>query len=76
MIEKGKGPIVGKLCFIQLIEADLQLLIRILVNNRNKFKIEADQQIVKSNYDSRPDYLIEDIILEKQLVLDNSKVIR
>ena len=76
MIEKGKRLIVGKLCIIQLIEADLQLLIRILVNNRNKFKIEIDQQIVKSNYGSRLDYSIEDAILEKQLVFDNSIVIR
>jgi len=38
-IEKGKGPVLGKLRTIQLIEADLQLVMRILVNNRNKNKI-------------------------------------
>ena len=42
MIKKGNGPIVGKLRMIQLIEANLQLLMQILVNNRNKHKIKVD----------------------------------
>ena len=75
MIEKGKGPIVGKLRTIQLIEVDLQLLMRILVNNRNKFKIEIYHRIVKSNYGSRLDYSIDDTILDKRLVFDNSIII-
>jgi len=29
MLDKGKGPIAGKLRTIQLIEADLQLIMRI-----------------------------------------------
>ena len=33
MIKKGKGSVIGKLRTIQLIEADLQLLMKILVNN-------------------------------------------
>ena len=48
---------------------------RILVNIRNKFKIETDYWIVKSNYRSRLDYSINDIILEKRLVFDNSMII-
>ena len=75
MIKKGKGLIVGKLQTIQLIEADLQLLMRILVNNRNKFKIETDYRIVKSNYRSRLNYSIDNAILEKRLVFNNSMII-
>ena len=74
MIAKGKGPVLGKLRTIQLIEADLQLLMRIFVNTRNKGSIEADEIILKSNYGSRPGYSIEDAILEKRLVFDKSLV--
>ena len=36
MIEKGKGPRLGKLQTIQLIEADMQLLIRVFMSLRNQ----------------------------------------
>ena len=65
IIEKGKGLVLGKLRTIQLIEADLQLVMRILVNNRNKHRIERDSRISKSNYGSMPRYSIDDAILEK-----------
>ena len=71
MIEKGKGPVLGKLRTIQLIEADLQLLMRIFVNDRNKGSIETDERISKSDCGSRPGYSIQDAILEKRLVFDN-----
>ena len=57
---------------MQLIEADLQLLIRILINNRNKLNIEYDERILKSNYRSRMNYSIENVILEKRLWYNNS----
>ena len=72
MLEKGKGPIVDKLKAIQLIEIDLQLLMRILINTRNKSSIELDLRISKSNYSLRANYLIENAILEKRLWYDNS----
>ena len=40
MIEKGKGAKLGKLRIIQLIEADLQIIIRLSMKNRNIEKIE------------------------------------
>ena len=49
MLEKGKGLVLSKLHIIQLIEADLQLIIRIYTNMRNKYKIK-DYQISKSNF--------------------------
>ena len=52
MLEKGKSPVVDKLCTMQLIEVDLQLLIRILVNSRNKLNIEFNERISKSSYRS------------------------
>ena len=68
-LEKGNGSIIEKLQTIQLIEADLQILMRILMNQRNKHKIEKDPRVAKYNYRSRPQYLIEDIILEKKISL-------
>ena len=76
IIEKGKGPVLGKLRTIQLIEADLQLVMKILVNNRNKHNIESDIRIAKSNYGSRPRYSIDNAILEKCLIYDNSLLSR
>ena len=35
-IKKGKGPIIGKLRNIQLIKADLQLLIRIYMGSKSE----------------------------------------
>jgi len=72
MIEKGKGPILGKFYTIQLIEADLQLLIRIFMSNRNQGTIEKDKIISKCNYSSRKNYNIETAILEKRLIFNNS----
>ena len=71
-LKKGKGPVVENLHIIQLIEADLQLLIKILVNKRNRFKIEEDIIVSKVNYRSKLYYSIKNIILEKRLVCDNS----
>ena len=74
MIEKGKDLVLGKLRIIQLVETDLQLLIRIIVNIRNKGNIEENDIVSKSNYGSKTGCSIEDAILEKILFLDNSLV--
>ena len=71
MIEKAKGSVLGKLSTTQLIEADLQLIMRMFVKIRNKGNMETDQRVSKSNHKSRPGYSIEDAILEKILVFDN-----
>jgi len=42
MIEKGKGPTLGKLRTIQIIEADMQLLIMVFLSLQNKGSIESD----------------------------------
>ena len=47
-------------------------MISILINQRNKFKIETDSRIAKSNYESRSYYSIEDALLEKRLIYNNS----
>ena len=65
IIEKGARPILGKLCTIQLIEADLQLLIRVFISYRNQGKIENNNRISKCNYGSKCNYSIESAILEK-----------
>ena len=42
MLEKGKGLILGKLRTTQLIEEDLQLLLRIFIGGRTQGVIEKD----------------------------------
>ena len=74
MLDKGKGPILGKLRIIQLIEADLQLIIRIFLGSRNKKAIEGDKRILKYNYGLRQGYSIEEVILEKRLIYDISRM--
>ena len=63
MIEKGKEPVLGKLRTIELIEADIQILMRIIVNQRNKGKIESSLRITKSNYRLRLKYFIKDVMI-------------
>ena len=74
MIEKGKGLVLGKLCTIQLIEADLQLIMSIVANIRNKGNIESDDRVSKRKYRSSPENSIEDSTLEKSLVFGNIPV--
>ena len=71
-MEKGKGPIIGKLRTIQLIEADLQLLMRIFIGLRNDQEIEKDARLSKYNYGSRSGYSIDITLLEKWLMYDVS----
>ena len=52
-LEKGKGPVLGKLRNIQLIEADFQMLMRVFMNMRNTNAIEIDKRLSKFNYGSR-----------------------
>ena len=54
MLDKGKGPIVRKLRIIQLIEADLQLLMWIFLGSRNVGVIEVDNILSKHNYRESP----------------------
>ena len=42
MLEKGKGPTLGKLRTITLIEGDLQILMRIFLNAKDEELIEKD----------------------------------
>ena len=74
MIEKRKGLVLGKLRTIKFIKTDLRLILRIFVNIRNKSNIDPDERGSKINNGSRPRCSIEDDILEKRLVFDNSIV--
>ena len=71
-LEKGCGPTLGKLRFITLAEADLQMGMRITLNSPNEELIENDKRFSKANYGSRKNYSIESAILEKRLIMDNS----
>ena len=72
ILNKGKGMVLGKLRTITLIEADLQYIMRIYLNDNEDELIEKDERISKSNYGSRKNYSIESAILEKRLVIDKS----
>lgn len=72
IVEKGKGPILGKLRIIQLIEADLQLLMRIFFSLRTEGNIETDQRIAQCNFGSRRGYSVESCILEKRLLYESN----
>jgi len=72
MLEKGKGPKLGKLRTITLIEGDLQLLMRIFLDGSTNELIEKDPRFSKANYGSRKNFSIESAILEKRLILDHS----
>lgn len=62
---KGKGPRLEKLKIIQLIEADLQLMFRIIIGLRNNDAIKINNNVSKYNYVSRKNYSIDDEFLEK-----------
>ena len=73
MIEKGKGSLVSKLRVIQIIEADMQLLIRIFIGSRIEKNIETDDRLSQHGYGSRKGFSIESALSEKRLLLDNAK---
>ena len=56
ILEKGKGSILGKLRTMHLIEADLQLLMRMCVGGRIEGTIENDKRMSKFNYWPRSHY--------------------
>ena len=65
MLEKGKGPRLGKLQIISLIEGDLQMLIKIFLEAKDQELIENNMGFLKANYSSKRNYLIETAILQK-----------
>ena len=60
---------------LQLIEVDLQLLMRIFLLSEEEENIENNERISKANYGSYKNYSIESEILEKRLIFDNSLLI-
>ena len=73
ILEKGKELVLGKLHIIQLIEADLQLLICIFMRKRAQNNIEKDKRISEYNYVSRKGYSIKLAILEKWFISHYTK---
>ena len=72
ILEKRKGPVLGKLRIITLIEGDLQMLMRMFLQAEEEELIEDDKRFVKANYRSQKNYSIETAILEKCLIMDKS----
>ena len=65
MLDKGKGLVLGKLRIIELIEGDLQLIIRMYAGLRNNVNIKKDSRLSNFNFGSRQNYSIESVFLEK-----------
>lgn len=53
MIEKGKGNKINKLRVMQLIETDLQLIMRIFLRNTIEGRYENNKRLSKHNHGSR-----------------------
>ena len=73
-LEKGKGPILGKLRNITLIEGDLQTNMRIQLNSELEELIEKDNRFSTANFGLRKNYAIETVILKKRLMYNNSLI--
>ena len=74
MLDKGKEPVLGKLQTIQLVEANLQLLIWVFIRNRNKIEIEKDDCYSKFNFRLRKYFSIEEVLMKKRLIYNCSIV--
>ena len=73
MIEKGKGPRINKLRTLEMIEANLQLVMRMFLGSRMNERIETDARMSKHNYGSRSGHSIKNVLLEKRLMTDHGK---
>ena len=67
IIEKGKGPILGKLRIMQLIDADIQILIRICIGKQNDNSIENNGKFSKYNCSLRKRILHRNCIIIKEI---------
>lgn len=73
-LEKGKGPMIGKLRTATSIEGDLQINMRSYLNSDKGELIEGDDRFSASNYGSRKYHSIETVTLEKRLVMNNNLI--
>ena len=73
-LEEGKEPVIGKLRNVKLVEADLQIGMRIALNSQKEELIETDNRFSKANYGSRRNYSITSALLQKRLTFDNSLI--
>lgn len=73
VIDKGKGPILGKLRIMQLIEADLKLIMRIFVDLRMENVTKNQRNLSRYNFGSRKVFSIDTATLEKRLMCDYAK---
>lgn len=76
IVDKEKGPVLGKLRIIQLIEADLQLMLSIFFSLWNDSNIEEDLRLLKCNFGMRKGYSVKNAILEKQLLFESNSCIQ
>lgn len=74
MLEKGKGPLLNKLRIIQLIQADLQMLMRVLILPSAN-KVIEEGIINKCQYARRKETMMNALV-EKRLIIESSILTR
>ena len=72
MLDKGKVPLLHKLRTIQLIEGDLQLLMRVLISQKNAPRAKASIRLSGFNFGNFKNHDITTAFLENQLIKDVS----
>ena len=75
ILEKTYHLDIGKLHTIYLIEVYLQLMMRIVINERNSRSVKNNERVPKINYRSRKEYSVKDVILEKRIIYNSSIMI-
>ena len=73
ILEKGKGPRLKKLRMLEVIEADLQLAMRTHLGSRMGERAQSDDRMSKHDHGSRKVNSTANTLLEKRLVVDNTK---
>ena len=74
MLEKGKGPRIDKLRIIQLISADLQLLMRVIILPGAE-AVYHEKKLNESQY-ARKKTTVMSALVEKRLMIEQSKLTR
>ena len=65
MLEKRKGPRLKKLRMLEMIEADLQLVMRMHLGSRMNERFDSDNRALKYDHGSRKGHSMENGLLEK-----------
>ena len=72
-VEKRERSTFKKIRILEMIEADLQLVMRMHLWGWTNERVESDKRSSKQNYGSREGHSIENALLETMLIFDHAK---